>query len=73
MTGVDRLDAGVGMGAAQDLAVEHPWQPHVSAVVGVARDLLRAVRTNGPFSYHIVFLIREHNIRLICQHCFSAF
>ncbi len=38
--GVDRLDAAVCDGAAKDLAVQHPGQPHHMRVLGAAGDLL---------------------------------
>src|SRR3989304_43712 len=41
--GVDRLDAGVGVGAAQNLGVEHPRQLPGGGVNGLARDLASGV------------------------------
>src|SRR5947209_3810321 len=40
--------AGVGMGAAEDLAMQQAWQVHVRTVSGVARDLVHTVMAEGP-------------------------
>ena len=42
--GVDRLDAAVGDGAAEDLAVQHAGKPHGVGVFGAPGDLRRAPR-----------------------------
>src|SRR5262249_52644032 len=46
--GIDGSDAGVGMGTAEDLAMQQAWQVHVRPVSRVARDLIQAVMTDGP-------------------------
>src|SRR3989304_4530479 len=57
--GVDRLDAGVGVGAAQNLGVEHPRQLHVVRVDGLARDLAGgAARAHGLADRPVLFLGR---------------
>ena len=43
LAGVDGRDAGVGVGAAQHLAVQHPLEPHVGAVERLAGDLVHSV------------------------------
>jgi hypothetical protein len=48
LLGVDRDDAGMGMGAALDPAPQHPRQRHVGAEIGPAGDLVDPVRTDRP-------------------------
>ena len=48
LAGVYRADAGVGVGAAQDLAVDHAGYLGIGAVLGRPRHLLQPVVTDGP-------------------------
>ena len=47
LAGVDALDAGVSVGAAEDLGVEHPRQADVGAILGAASNLVGAVVADG--------------------------
>ena len=46
--GVDRLDPGVSVRAALDLAPQHARHRHVGAEIGAPDDLFDAVRTDRP-------------------------
>ena len=61
--GVQRLDAGVRMGAAQHLGMEQPGQLDVSAVLGPAGNLVDSVGTYGTFADDVVFNFGYHLIR----------
>ena len=52
--GVDLEDPGVGVRAAQDLAVDHPRQPHVVRVLRLARHLLQGVGARQRLADHVV-------------------
>ena len=54
LAGVYRPDAGVGVGAAQHLAVEHPGQLDVGPILGGAGDLLYPVVADWPSAYDFV-------------------
>ena len=54
LAGIDRLDARVGVGTAQHLAVQHARQAHVGAVYGPAGHLVGAVRAHRPGTDHFI-------------------
>ena len=54
--GVDGLDAGVSMGAAQKLAVEESRHLDIGAVPGTARHLVEAVMADRSGAHHVVLL-----------------
>ena len=57
LAGVDGLDAGVGMGAAQEFCVQHPRQLHVVRVDGLAGDLANALDAGNGLADDPVFLL----------------
>ena len=63
LLGVDRKDAGVGVGAAQDLADEHAGQREIGTEVGAACDLIDAVGAHralaDPFE---VLILAVHSL-----------
>jgi hypothetical protein len=46
MTRIDGFNAGMGIRAAQDLAIEHAWEANVRSVGGAARDLSYPIRAD---------------------------
>ena len=68
LAGVDGLDDGVGVRAAQNLAVEQTGQALVGAVPRPSGDFFRAVGANWPFADHVKFFIGKYDIRLVIQH-----
>ncbi len=52
--GVDATNTGVGMGTAQNHAVQHPSQLDISPVFRSAGDFVQAVVTNGAGTQHPV-------------------
>src|SRR5207244_8309805 len=71
LAGNDRPDAGVGMGAAEDLAMQQSWHVHVSTVSGVARDLVQAVVAEGPRPHHIELAWARALFTRCARHTFS--
>ncbi len=69
---VDALDAGVGMGAAQDLAVDHPGQVEVSAVLRAAGDLVDPVRSDGRVPMTLKSTASATGCRLSCSRLLSC-
>ena len=63
LAGVNRLDAGVGMGAAEHLSVQQSTHLEVSAILGSAGDLVGSVMTDGPGPNYVVIRVGQHNIR----------
>ena len=57
LAGVDGLDAGVCVRAAQHAGVEQARQADVCAVTGAASDLLRPVLADGPGADNVEFLV----------------
>ncbi len=51
--GVDGHDAGMGVGAALDLADQHAGQGKIGAIGGPPGDLVHAVRTHRPGADHL--------------------
>ena len=62
LAGVNGLDAGVSVRAAKHPGMEQSRQVNVCAVAGAARHLFCAVLPDGPSSYHVVFLVGEHDV-----------
>ena len=56
------LDASVGMGASENLAVEKPRQVNIRAILGAAGYLVRPVVADGPGAYHAVFFGGQHHV-----------
>jgi hypothetical protein len=50
--GVDGPDAGMGMGAAEDFAMQQPRQLNIGPEPGAASNLVQAVMANGPGAHH---------------------
>ena len=49
--GIDPPDAGVGMGAAQDLAPEHPWQVDIGSKAGSSGHFVRSLDVGDGRAY----------------------
>ena len=63
LAGVDGLDAGVGMGAAQHPgAMEQSRQADVGAIAGAPGDLFGAVLPDGPSAHDVEFLVGKHHV-----------
>ncbi len=67
LVGVDRDDAGMGVGAALDLAPQHAGHFHVGAKVGPAGNLVDAVGTDRPGADNFQRLLVE-----VCHRAASA-
>ena len=50
-------DSGMGVRAAQNLAVQHSRQPNIGPVARLARDFLDPVVADGPRANDVVFLV----------------
>ena len=61
-SGVYALDAGVGMGATEDPAVQQTWQINVGPVLGPPGNLVRSIVANWPAAHHIEFFRRQHEV-----------
>ena len=72
LAGINGPDDGMGVGTTQNLAVEHPGQVNVRAVVGLAGNLVGAVGPHRPGADDLVFLfiIRKDNVWLVVEHLF---
>ena len=68
--GVNAPDAGVGVGAAQDFAVQHPRQMDVGGVTGAAHHLVRAVVAHRAGADHAVSFIGvgKNDVGLVIGH-----
>ena len=66
--GVNGLDAGMGVGATENLAVEEAGQVDVRAVVGFAGNLVGPVGAHRAGAYYIVFLIGKNDVGLVVEH-----
>ena len=62
---VDRADAGVGVRAAENRAVQRAGERNVRSVHGPARHLVGAVVSDGPRADHVVGLRCEHHVGLV--------
>jgi hypothetical protein len=60
LAGVDLADGGVGVGTAQDTAVQQAGHLEVGAVEGPAGDLVHAVVTDRSRADHLVWRSRAH-------------
>src|SRR5205807_2088191 len=60
LTGIDRLDARVRVGAAEHLAVQHPRQLDIRAIYRAPRYLIHPIRPHRPRPNHPI---------LLCLHC----
>jgi hypothetical protein len=54
LAGVNGVDEGVGMGTAQDFAVQHSGQIYIGPEFGPAGHLVQTVVANGPGAHHFV-------------------
>jgi hypothetical protein len=68
MARIDRQNTGMGMRAAQDLAIEHAWEANVRPIGGTACDLGHPIRADRAFTYYGVVLLREDNVGLVFEH-----
>ena len=59
---VNRLDAGVGMGAAQHLAVQHSGGLIVTTVFGPPGHLVGAVGADGTGTHHVIFSVGKDDV-----------
>ena len=60
--GVNGLDAGVSMGAAEDAAVQQAGQVQIGAVLRATGNLVQAVGTHGPLADDGVLHFGKHLI-----------
>ena len=70
LAGIDAANAGVGVGAAQDLAVQHAGQVDVGGVAGAAHDLVGTVVAHRARADDaVVFLgIGEDDVGFVVKH-----
>ena len=68
--GVDATDAGVGVGAAEDFAVQHAGQVDVGGITGAAHDLVGAVVAYGASADDAVvfFRVGQDDIGFVIEH-----
>ena len=66
-TRVDGLDAGVGVGAAQDPADQHAGQVQVGAELGAPRDLVDAIGPDRARAHPFQFLRRAFRVQRRCH------
>ena len=52
LAGVNGMDAGMGMGAAQDFAVQHAGQVDIGPEFGPAGHLVQTIVADGPGAHH---------------------
>jgi hypothetical protein len=67
--GVDRDDPGMGVRAAQDLAVQHPGDLVVRAVIGAAGDLVDAVRADRAGADNGELRGRDRDVHAALRSC----
>ena len=65
---VDRLDAGMRMGTAQDPADQHPRQRLVGAERCASGDLVHAVRPDRALANPLVVLAVRSPVGAVCRH-----
>ena len=63
---LDRFDAGMGMGTAQDPSHQHAWHREVGAEGCTARHFVLAVRPEGALADPLV-------VRTVCRHLCSSY
>src|SRR4029434_2117371 len=66
--GINGFNTSMGVGTAQDLAMEQTRQPYVSSIGSTTRDFLSAVVADGPCTNDVVFLVGEHDVWLVRVH-----
>ena len=61
LAAVNLLNTGMGVGAAQDMAVDLVLHIQVGAIARPPRHLVQAIGSNGPGTHHLKFLLRVHD------------
>ena len=74
LAGVDRLDAGVGVGAAEHLGVQHAGELHVVGVDGLAGDLAGALDAGDGLADVAVLALGSSSrvLRLLCHRSYLS-